>query len=129
MPKAGLGKRVDLWVSENGYATNLGRNRLRSGRDLASTLDAVHRYSGELGISDYRYFNLRDNDSNGTDLFDAVGLLDDHYGRKPAFGVLHDAIAADGTRRKRRKGRRRSATAVAAPRAPRPGPSATTASG
>ncbi len=28
---------------------------------LASTLDAVHDYSGELGVSDYRYFNLRDN--------------------------------------------------------------------
>ncbi len=104
MPKAGLGRRVDLWVTENGYATNLGRNTASQRTDLASTLDAVHRWSGELGISDYRYFNLRDNDSNGTDLFDAVGLLDDRYNRKPAFGVLHDAIAAHGTKRKRRRG-------------------------
>jgi hypothetical protein len=96
MPKAGLGRKVDLWVSENGYATNLGRSELSQQRALAATLRSVHDYSGELGISDYRYFNLRDNRSAGTDLFDAVGLLRDDYSRKPAFGVLHDAIRRQG---------------------------------
>ena len=56
----------------------------------------MHRWSGELGVSDYRYFNLRDNDSDGDDLFDAVGLLRDDYSRKPAFGVLRGAIAETG---------------------------------
>ncbi|MEO7198455.1 MAG: hypothetical protein ABIZ50_08285, partial [Solirubrobacterales bacterium] len=72
MPKAGLGADVDLWVSENGYPTNLLRSEASQAADLASTLEAVHAYSGTLGISDYRYFNLRDNNSGGLDLFDAV---------------------------------------------------------
>ena len=96
MPKAGLGDGVDLWVSENGYATNHGRTEASQAADLSSTLEAVHRYSGTLGISDYRYFNLRDNNSAGTDLFDAVGLLRDDYSRKPAFGVLRGAIGRLG---------------------------------
>ena len=97
MPKAGLGREVDVWVSENGYATNLGRSTSSQQADLASTLEAVHAYSGELGITDYRYFNLRDNRSAGTDLFDAVGVLTDDYETKPAFGTLRDGIAAHGS--------------------------------
>jgi hypothetical protein len=96
LPKAGLGPEVDLWVSENGYATNLGRTEFSQAADLAATLEAVAEYSGELGISDYRYFNLRDNNSAGPDLFDAVGLLRDDYARKPAFGVLRRAIKGSG---------------------------------
>ncbi len=96
MPKAGLGDGVDLWVSENGYATNLGRDEASQSADLQSTLDAIHRYSGTLGISDYRYFNLRDNNSSGADLFDAVGLLRDDYTRKPAFSVMAHSIARFG---------------------------------
>ena len=97
MPKAGLGNGVDLWVSENGYPTNLGRDEASQSTDLSSTLDAIHEYSGTLGISDYRYFNLRDNNSAGTDLFDAVGLLRDDYTPKPAFDVMREAIAGFGS--------------------------------
>ena len=99
MPKAGLGDGVDLWVSENGYATNLGRNTTSQQTDLASTLKSVRAYSGELGISDYRYFNLRDNDSDGTDFFSAVGLLRDDYEPKPAFRSFGRAVRRHGTRR------------------------------
>lgn len=98
MPKAGLGDDVDLWVSENGYPTNLGHDEASQAADLSSTLDAIHGYSGTLGVSDYRYFNLRDNNSAGTDLFDAVGLLSDDYTRKPAFAVMADSIARFGAR-------------------------------
>jgi hypothetical protein len=97
MPQAGLGDDVALWISENGYPTNLGRSEATQAADLRSTLAAVHDVSGTLGITDYRYFNLRDNDSDGTDLFDAVGLLRDDYRRKPAFAILRAAIAAEGT--------------------------------
>jgi hypothetical protein len=99
MPKAGLGDDVDLWVSENGYPTNLGRDEPSQAEKLRSTLEDVHAYSGALGISDYRYFNLRDNNSTGPDLFDAVGLLRDDYSRKPAFGVFRRGIAAFGAAR------------------------------
>ena len=65
MPQAQIGDGTDLWVSENGYPTNLGRTEASQATDLATTLEAVHAYSGELGITDYRYFNLRDNTSTG----------------------------------------------------------------
>ena len=96
MPLAGLGPGVDLWVTENGYATNLARSDQRQSRELESTLSAVRAVSGTLGVTDYRYFNLRDNDSAGSDLFAAVGLLRDDYSRKPAFGVLARAIREYG---------------------------------
>jgi hypothetical protein len=99
MPQAGLGRKVDLWVTENGYATNLGRTEPDQDLALRSTLDAVYRYSRVLGVTDYRWFNLRDNDSAGTDLFAAVGLLRDDYSEKPAFATYRSYIDRIGTDR------------------------------
>jgi hypothetical protein len=99
MPQAGLGSNVDLWVTENGYATNLGRTEPDQDLGLRSTLDAVYRYSGTLGVTDYRWFNLRDNDSGGTDLFAAVGLLRDDYTEKPAFATYRSYVDRIGTDR------------------------------
>jgi len=96
LPKAGLGRDVALWVSENGYATRGGSGEQRQADDLGATLDALSRYSGTLGITDYRYFNLRDNRSTGTDLFDAVWLLFDDCREKPAFATLRGAIERHG---------------------------------
>ena len=101
MPKAKLGDDVDLWVSENGYATNLGRTEADQATALDSTVRDLHRYAGELGISDYRWFNLRDNNSKGTDLFAAVGLLRDDYSPKPAFGMFRGLVESFGTSNRR----------------------------
>ena len=102
LPLAGLGSRVGLWVTENGYATNLGRTEAAQDVALQSTLDSVHRYSGTLGVTDYRWFNLRDNVSTGTDLFDAVGLLRDDYSEKPAFATYRSEIERIGSDRPKR---------------------------
>jgi len=99
LPQAGVGRKVDLWVTENGYPTNLGRSEADQDLALRATLDAVHRYSGTLGVTDYRWFNLRDNDSAGTDLFAAVGLLRDDYGEKPAFSTLRSYVGRIGADR------------------------------
>jgi hypothetical protein len=96
MPKAAIGRRTELWVSENGYATNLGRSEVGQRQALRSTIAAVRRYSGQLGVSDYRWFNLRDNNSGGPDLFDSVGLLRDDYSPKPAFSGLRRWIERVG---------------------------------
>jgi hypothetical protein len=96
MPKAGLGRETELWVSENGYPTNLGRDEESQRRDLESSVEAVAKWSGALGVTDYRWFNLRDNNSDGTDLFSAVGLLRDDYSRKPAFASYRRAIRRHG---------------------------------
>ena len=87
MPKAALGDRTAIWVTENGYATRGGTGEDRQAADLAATVDALAARSGTLGVDDYVYFNLRDNRSTGTDLFDAVGLLFDDGREKRAFGA------------------------------------------
>lgn len=96
MPLAKLGRGVQLWITENGYPTNLGHSEARQVRDLSSTVSAVHRYSGTLGVTNYRYFNLRDNRANGTDLFDDVGLVRADYSRKPAFRTFRRLVARYG---------------------------------
>lgn len=97
MPKASLGRRYELWVSENGYstrpATSSDEEQLEK---LRSTIRWTKRYSGTLNVTDYRYFNLRDNRSNGTDMFDHVGLLRDDYSRKPAFAEYRRLIRRHG---------------------------------
>lgn len=96
MPKAGIGRRTEMWVTENGYVTNRGRTEAGQRADLAATVRAVHRWSGTLGVSDYRYFNLRDNRTGGPGLFDAIGLLRDDYSPKPAFSTYRRAIRRYG---------------------------------
>jgi hypothetical protein len=98
MPKAGLGDEVEVWVSEIGFATNLGHTEERQASELRDSVAAVHALSGSLGVTDLRYFNLRDNRPDGTDLFDDVGLLRADYSRKPAFDVYRGLIDRLGTR-------------------------------
>jgi hypothetical protein len=93
MPKAEIGDEVDLWVSENGYPTKPAINtEAGQAERLVSSVEAVAAHAGDLGISDYRWFNLRDNDSDGADLFSQVGLLRDDYSAKPAFAEYRAAI-------------------------------------
>ena len=96
MPQAGLGDNVAIWISENGYASNAVRTEERQAAELDDTIELVHAYSGTLGVTDYRYFNLRDNRPNGGDLFDNVGLLRADYSAKPAFDVYRELISAYG---------------------------------
>jgi len=101
MPMAQLGGGVPIWITENGYATNLGHDEARQATDLDTTLRSVHALDTTLGVTDYRYFNLRDNRPNGTDLFDDVGLLRADYSRKPAFATLRSAIVSLASRTRR----------------------------
>jgi hypothetical protein len=96
MPQANLG-HVDLWITENGYGTNLGDSEEEQEERTRSTLEAIHEWSGTLGLTDYRWFNLRDNRTDGVDVFSAVGLMRDDYTAKPAFCVMREGIAAYGT--------------------------------
>jgi hypothetical protein len=99
MPKAALGRRYELWVSENGYSTSpIGGSERQQLEKLRSTVRWTKRYSGTLNVSDYRYFNLRDNRSSGTDLFDQVGLLRDDYLPKPAFAEYRRLIRRHGAK-------------------------------
>ena len=98
MPRPGSATASTLWISEVGLrdqprphrGTPAGRGRRHR--------DAVHALSGTLGVTDLRYFNLRDNRPDGTDLFDDVGLLRADYSPKPAFETYRRLIDRLGTR-------------------------------
>ena len=55
-------------------------------------VDAARRYAGSYHVTDYRWFNLRDNASNGSGLFDQDGLLRDDY--SPQTGVRRLPVAS-----------------------------------
>ena len=38
MPRAGLGARKELWITENGYATNRGHTEARQAAELEDTI-------------------------------------------------------------------------------------------
>ena len=98
MPQAGLDASTAIWVSEIGFATNLGHTEARQASELDEATRAVHALSTTLGVTDFRYFNLRDIRVGGLDLFDNVGLLRADYARKPAFAVLRQLIGELGAR-------------------------------
>lgn len=99
MPMARLDKRTSIWLTENGYpSAPAPRSEDGQVAALRETVDALCRYRGTFGVTDYRYFNLRDNASTGAGVFAADGLLADDYRRKPAFAAYRDLVAGFGQR-------------------------------
>jgi hypothetical protein len=88
-----------LWVTENGFGSDAPQHSAaQQAAALRSMIDASRRYAGNYHVTDYRWFNLRDNASHGNGLFDQDGLLRDNYARKPSYGVLRHFIKRHGTR-------------------------------
>jgi hypothetical protein len=97
LPLAGLRRATPLWVTENGFASNAPQHtEARQAQQLRSMVHAVRKYAGAYHVTDYRWFNLRDNASHGDGMFDQDGLLRDDYSRKPSFAALHRFIASHG---------------------------------
>jgi hypothetical protein len=92
MPKAGFKRSTPLRIEETGYPTGPGRSeatQLRATREFVRTAVA---YRGTYGISDFRWFGLRDNNSEGPNFQSFFGLLHDDYSPKPAFGEYRRLI-------------------------------------
>ena len=84
--RTGIGRRVPIKVEENGWPTlPPARSYRRQARLLESMVRTIHRYRGTFGVTDYRWFNLRDGDSASPALFQRFGLLESDYEPKPAF--------------------------------------------
>jgi hypothetical protein len=97
LPLARISSKTPLWVTENGYPSNGSGNTTQSAA-MREMIDAVHRYAATYDVTDYRWFNLRDNNSQGNGLFDQDGLLRDNNSRKPSFALYRKLIQAYGTR-------------------------------
>ena len=97
MPMAGIGDRTAIWITENGYASApLPKSEAGQVAALRATVRALCAYGGGFGVTDYRYFNLRDNNSLGAGLFSADGLVRDDYSRKPAFEAFRGLVRECG---------------------------------
>ena len=94
MPLAGLGDEVEIHITENGWPTGPGRSEAEQEQALGEMVEAAHAYAGEYGVTDYRWFALRDSDSSGADFQQHYGLMRDDYSPKPAFERYAELIQA-----------------------------------
>jgi hypothetical protein len=93
MPIAGLAPRVPMKVEENGWPTGPGRSQATQVTALREMVRAVNRFRGNYGVTDYRWFDLRDHNTSSLNFQHHYGLLRDDYSRKPAFGVFRRLVA------------------------------------
>jgi hypothetical protein len=94
MPMGQIGARTAIWVTENGYpSAPAPRSENSQSAAISSTVQALCEHGAAFGVTDYRYFNVRDNNSTGNGLFSADGLLRDDDTHKAAYAVLRGLIA------------------------------------
>jgi hypothetical protein len=96
---AGIGAATPIWITENGVPTG-ALTPPQQASALRQLVTATHAYSRTFGISDYRWFNLRDSVAGSPTpaLFTTDGLLRADYVPKPSFGVYRGLIEALGKR-------------------------------
>jgi hypothetical protein len=102
MPAAGMGRATPIWITEDGVPTG-ELSDAQQAAALTELVAAAHAYSGTFGITDYRWFNLRDSVSTGPQTlvgatFASDGLLRDDYRAKPSFAAYRKLISRLGAR-------------------------------
>jgi hypothetical protein len=92
LPAAGIRRGARLHVSENGFPTSSSRSGAEQAALLRAAVKAVARARRRFGVSDYRWFSLRDANSAAPSFEAQYGLLRDDYSKKPAFDVYKNLI-------------------------------------
>jgi hypothetical protein len=93
LPLARLG-RADLHVSESGYPTGPGRSEAMQETVLRAIVRAVADARERYGVTDFRWFDLRDAHSASASFESRYGLMRDDYAPKPAFEAYRQLIAS-----------------------------------
>jgi hypothetical protein len=93
---AGIGAAVPIRICGNGWPTGRGRPEQTQADVFEAILRTVHGLRGELNVTHWELFTLRDADSARDGLFYHFGILRDDYSRKPAFARLRTLIAELG---------------------------------
>ena len=96
MPIPGIPASVPIHITESGYPTGPGRSYDEQAKALREMVEAYADYSGNYNVTDYRWFLLRDGNSDVPDFQQQYGLLRDDYTPKPAFAVYRELIAEFG---------------------------------
>ena len=94
----GIPESVPIHVEENGWPTGPNRSEAYQVQAAETLIRAVHDFRGTYNVSDYRWFNLRDGDSQSGNYQTQYGLLRDDYSEKPAFPVVARLFAELGRR-------------------------------
>jgi hypothetical protein len=90
----GIPESVPMKVEENGWPTQPpARSYEMQARALELMVRAAHDFRGTYNVSDYRWFNLRDGDTDSPLLFQHFGLMESDYDPKPAFEVYRRLVA------------------------------------
>jgi hypothetical protein len=98
MPLAHLGPTVPIHVEENGWPTGPGRSEDHQASALRTMVSTVDEFRGTYGVTDYRWFDLRDHNTSSDNFQHHYGLLRDDYSPKPAFAVYRSLVAARSLR-------------------------------
>jgi hypothetical protein len=100
MRRARLGRGVPLRIEETGYPTGPGRSEAAQVAAVKGFVGAANAYRGTYGISDFRWFGLRDNNSSGPNFQSYFGLLRSDYTPKPAWATYRGLVRRYGARRR-----------------------------
>jgi hypothetical protein len=95
LPRAGL-SRARLHFSESGYPTGPGRSEATQQAVLRAAVRTVAAARATYGVTDYRWFDLRDADTAHASFESHYGLTRDDYSPKPAFFTYQELIARLG---------------------------------
>lgn len=85
---AGIPETVPIRVCECGWPTGPGRSEQDQAEALCTIVDTVAGLRGDLHITHWELFTLRDADSSRDDVFCQFGILRDDYTRKAAYDML-----------------------------------------
>jgi hypothetical protein len=96
MITAGLPASVTITVAETGYPTDADRSDATQAAVLQQTIASVESVRYKYGVTDLRWFALRDANTASGQLENGYGLLRDDYTPKPAFTAYQQIIAAEG---------------------------------
>jgi len=93
LPIPGIPDRVPIYVEENGYPTERGvRPSSEQVKAMRQMVGATHDFRGTYNVTDYRWFDLRDHNTDSENFQHHYGLLRDGYGRKRAFDTYRRLV-------------------------------------
>lgn len=96
LPAAGLGASTTITVAETGYPTAPGRTEATQATVLRAIVAAVLDVRAAYGVTDLRWFSMRDANTASGQVENGYGLLRDDYAPKPAFAAFRELVAVRG---------------------------------
>jgi hypothetical protein len=98
MPLAGFGNATAIHIAENGFPTGAGRSEELQSQVLVAMVRRVDAIRATYGVTDYRWFDLRDSSSADPSIESQYGITRDDYSPKAAFATYRDLIAGSSVR-------------------------------